>query len=125
MNSQYKNLVFTKHALARLSDRVLTQDVVYQTVNWPDKSYPKEKNTKFIRTINNRLIHAVAAPIENNQWLIISVWVRGEEDREPLMWQILSFPFKLIWQLMKAFAAKIAGKYKPIKKKSDLDLKKL
>jgi len=71
MDRTYKNLVFTKHALERTSGRVLTQDAIYQTVT---------------------------APIENHQWLVVSAWVRGEEDRESLVWQLLSLPFKLTWR---------------------------
>ncbi|HCR81089.1 MAG: hypothetical protein UY13_C0002G0391 [Candidatus Pacebacteria bacterium GW2011_GWB1_47_8] len=98
MDRTYKNLVFTKHALERTSGRVLTQDAIYQTVTAPDKTFLSHGNTKFIRTVNNRLIHVVATPIENHQWLVVSAWVRGEEDRESLVWQLLSLPFKLTWR---------------------------
>lgn len=101
MDRTYKNLVFTKHALERLSGRVLTQDAVYQTVATPDKTFPSQGNTKFIRTINSRLIHVVATPIENNRWLVVSTWVRGEEDIEPLVWQLVALPFKLVWWSIK------------------------
>lgn len=96
MNRTYKNLVFSKHALARLSDRILTQDAVYQTIQSPDKTFPEKDSTKFIRTVNNRRIHVVAVPIENQQWLIISTWVRGEEDRVPFVWQLITLPFRFI-----------------------------
>jgi hypothetical protein len=108
MTRVYKNLVFTKHALERLSGRVVTQDAIYQTITAPDNSYPNQHGTKFIRTINNRLIHVVATPIENHQWLIVSAWVRGEEDRVPLTWQLLSWPFKLLWQLLQKLLKKIS-----------------
>lgn len=101
MNSVYKNLVFSKHALERLGDRWLTQDAIYQTILSPDKTFPSRDNTKFIRTINNRRIHVVAAPIENHQWLIVSAWVRGEEDRESVVWQLITLPFKIIWLIGK------------------------
>jgi hypothetical protein len=101
MNRTYKNLVFSKHALARLSDRILTQDAIYQTIQFPDKTFSENDSTKFIRTVNNRRIHVVAAPIENNQWLVISTWVRGEEDRVPLMWQLITLPFRAAWYLIR------------------------
>jgi len=102
MNRTYKNLVFTKHALNRLDFRAITQDAIYQTVSNPDKSFANQSHTKFIRTINDRLIHVVAKPIKNRQWLIISVWVRGEEDRVPLIWKLLTLPFKLTQVLYKS-----------------------
>jgi hypothetical protein len=110
MNRTYKNLVFTKHALERLSDRTITQDAIYQTVQAPDRSLPGQGNTKFIRAVSGRLIHVVAAPIKKHQWLVVSVWVRGEEDREPLAWQIITLPFRLVWKIWSYFSAKIAGK---------------
>lgn len=110
MNRTYKNLVFSKHALERLGDRVLTQDAIYQTLTQPDKTFPSKGNTKFIKTLNDRRIHVVATPIENHQWLIVSAWVRGEEDREPLAWQIIVAPFRFLWFLLRqiiSFAQKI------------------
>lgn len=106
MNRTYKNLVFTKHALERLNDRVLTQDTIHQTVTSPDKTFPSKSNTKFIRTMSNRRIHVVAAPIENNQWLIVSAWVRGEEDREPVVWQLIAFPFRMIGKILQKLLQK-------------------
>ncbi|MFH2118225.1 MAG: DUF4258 domain-containing protein [Candidatus Paceibacterota bacterium] len=103
MNRTYKNLVFTKHALTRLADRSITQDAIYQVIATPDQSSKQQANTKFIRTINNRLIHVVASPIKNHRWLIISVWVRGEEDRVPFMWRLLTLPLRLVWKMLQSF----------------------
>ena len=110
MNRTYKNLVFSKHALARLKDRTLNQDAIYQAVSFPDKSFANKDSTKFIKLINDRLIHVVATPIKNNQWLIVSAWVRGEEDKQSIIWQLITLPFKIIWWVIKFFYAKIAGK---------------
>lgn len=103
MNRTYKNLVFSKHALGRLSGRVLTQDAIYQTVTAPDQTFLDKNNTKFIRTVNNRRIHVVTEPIENHQWLVVSAWVRGEEDKEPLVWQLIVLPFKILWKIIQTF----------------------
>lgn len=98
-----RNLIFTNHAYARLKDRSLTSDGVYQTVNWPDfkKSQP-DGQTKFIKTIAGRHYQVIAKYLADQQkWLIISNWVRGEEDREPLIWQMICAPFKIIWWVIK------------------------
>ena len=81
MKRSYKNLVFTKHAWERLSDRSLTKDAVYQAVSFPDKTFHNQDNYKFIRTLRSRKIHVVATPIEENKYLVISTWVRGEDDQ--------------------------------------------
>lgn len=101
MSETYKNLVFTKHAWERSQDRSLSRDAIYQTVSFPDKTYHNKDNFKFIRTINNRKVHVVATPIENNKFLIISTWVRGEEDKQPVIWLLITLPFKILWWTIK------------------------
>src|SRR5687768_9359308 len=99
---KYKNLVFTKHALERLNDRTITAEAVHRVIQTPDKKFSRDDNTKFIRTLNDRKYHVVASYLEKeHQWLIISVWVRGEEDKEPLMWQLITLPFRAGWWLLK------------------------
>jgi hypothetical protein len=112
MSETYKNLVFTTHAWERRNDRAITLDMVYQAVMAPDKKFPgKQKNTiKFIRTVQGRRLHVVAQPIENNHWLIISVWVRGEDDRPPLAWQLITLPFKILFWIIAQFFNLIAKK---------------
>lgn len=100
MDRTYKNLVFSKHALERLSGRSLTQAAIHQTISDPERTFQNQGNTKFIRTLNGRRIHVVATPIEQRRWLIVSAWVRGEEDREPVVWQIIALPFRLLWKLL-------------------------
>lgn len=101
MGVTYKNLVFTKHAWERIQDRSVSKDSVYLTVSFPDKTFHNQDNYKFIKTVNGRRIHVVATPIENNKYLVISTWVRGEEDRTPLVWQLITLPFKIIWWIIK------------------------
>lgn len=103
MTHTYKQLVFTNHGWDRLQDRHLTADAVWQTVTSPSHQESMgEGKTKYIKTVNHRLIHVVASWLPHEQrWLVISVWVRGEADSVPLMWQILIAPFKLLLWLLK------------------------
>lgn len=110
MGETYKNLVFTNHAWARVQDRSVSRDAVYLTVSFPDKTFHNQDNYKFIKTVNGRKIHVVATPIENNKYLIISTWVRGEDDREPLIWQLITLPFKLSWWILKTIWSVFAKK---------------
>ena len=106
MPNEYKNLIFTHHALDRLQDRSINYAYLANVVNDPDKKFPQSENTfKFIKTINHRKIHLVAKFLEKDQkWLVISVWVRGEEDRESVVWWLLTLPFKLMmWLIKKMF----------------------
>ncbi len=92
MDKNYKNLVFTNHALERLKLRSVTQNQVWQVISYPDKKFPsnKLKQIKFTRFINNRNIQLVAKYLEDQKkWLIVSVWVRGEDDPTPFMWKVI------------------------------------
>ncbi|MBT3249228.1 MAG: DUF4258 domain-containing protein [Candidatus Pacebacteria bacterium] len=103
MDKNYKNLVFTNHALERLRLRSVSRNQVWQVIASPDKKFPSNKlqQIKFTGIVNHRNIQLVAKHLpDQNKWLIVSVWVRGEDDPTPLMWKIITLPFKI--------AAKIA-----------------
>src|SRR5690606_7369011 len=96
--------IFTKHALERSKIRSVSLDAVVSVLQKPDTTKPteKENTSKFIRLLNDRLIHVVATYLpEQQKWLVVSVWVRGEEDKPSLSWQLISFPFKALWWLLK------------------------
>lgn len=98
------DLILTKHARERMELRKITEDMVYSVIHSPRKTYPgkKEGTVKFIRTLDGRDIHVVATLLpEKKQWLIVSLWVRGEDDPQPFAWQLLTAPFKLVWWLCK------------------------
>ena len=98
----YKDLIFTDHARHRLRKRSIRKEAVYQTIHNSKKTFPaKQEATKFVKTINKRKHQVVAKRLnKENKWLVISLWVRGEEDQPELLWKILTFPFKLIWKLI-------------------------
>ncbi len=104
MDKYYQNLIFTNHALDRLKLRSISQRQVQQTLAHPEKIFPSDKpnQIKFISTFNDRTIHVVAKHLKDqDKWLIISVWVRGEDDSIPLIWKVISFPFKIIAKIAK------------------------
>jgi hypothetical protein len=99
--NEYKNLIFTHHASARFQDRHITADAIWQTVQWPDKKFTNHEKIKFIKTINDRRLHVIASWLaKDKKWLIISVWVRGEEDKEPIIWSLITLPFKITYWLL-------------------------
>ncbi|PIR61803.1 MAG: hypothetical protein COU66_01835 [Candidatus Pacebacteria bacterium CG10_big_fil_rev_8_21_14_0_10_44_11] len=102
MQKNYKSLVFTDHALDRLGLRLVTQEMVYQVVTTFQTKYAVDQSTKFVKTIKQRKLQVVANYLKKeDKWLIISVWVRGEEDQPSIFWKIISFPFWLVWQALK------------------------
>lgn len=98
----YKDLIFTNHAYHRLKQRSLSFDGVWQTVHYPNKKNKSGSNFKFVKVIGDRNYQVVANFLKSeNKYLIVSVWVRGEDDHAPLVWQILTLPFRLLWWLLK------------------------
>lgn len=105
MSHIYKNLVFTNHAYDRIRSRNINEQAIFETVSNPNKKFKKNKNSlKYIKAINDRVYHVVATykPSEKKH-VVISAWVRGEEDKLPIVWRIITLPFKLIWWLIKKF----------------------
>jgi len=97
----YKSLIFTTHALARSKQRHLQLEDIYQTVKFPEKTISLDKGkVKVIKHLGGRQIQVVTAPAsEKNQRLLISVWVRGEEDQASLLIQIFE-SFKRLVKFM-------------------------
>lgn len=82
--------------------RSISETAVEQVLAKPETTAPTEKpdTTKFIRVLNGREIQVIARRLPTeNKTLVISVWVRGEDDPADIVWSILSFPFVAIWRV--------------------------
>lgn len=107
MSISKSQIILTKHALSRGKQRFVTQERIEQTLINPDKQFDLEEGkTKFIRTINGRHFQVIGSYLpKENKWLVISAWVRGEEDRQSLLESILLGIGKLIlWPFKKVFS---------------------
>ncbi|MBP7740689.1 DUF4258 domain-containing protein [Candidatus Woesebacteria bacterium] len=106
MTETYKNIVFTKHAFERMKKRSIAVDKIWDVVNHPHKTFG-DSQKKFIKEINGRKYQAIAKFLnKENKYLIISTWVRGEDDKQEIIWMIITFPFKLIWWIIKKLFSK-------------------
>lgn len=108
----YKNLIFTNHALNRMKQRSISADSIWRVLQSPEISKPegKQNTTKFIRTINQRQYQVIGTYLpKEKKTLIVSVWVRGEEDKVPLVWQIVTAPFKVLWWIVRTLLQKLLG----------------
>lgn len=95
MSIQKSQIILTKHAISRGKQRYVTQNRIEQTLMYPENSFLiEEEKTKFIRNIDGRQFQVIATYLpKENKWLVISVWVKGEEDRHSLTENML----KSIW----------------------------
>jgi len=100
MPQTYKNLLFTKHAYDRIKQRSVSMDAIYETIKNPDKKeYKDASKQKYFKIIRDRKYQVIATyKSDQKKYLVISAWVRGENDKLPLMWILLTAPFKfLLW----------------------------
>lgn len=98
------DFIFTTHARQRLQQRSIPIGDAELVLRQPAQTFPGKKvnTTKFVRNVGGRNIQLVATYLQDQKkWLVVSAWVRGEEDRVPLVWHILVAPFKLMWWLIK------------------------
>lgn len=112
---EYHQLIFSKHAWERLRLRSLDPELIAQTISKPDRTVPgvKPETAKFVRRLNGRQIHAVATYLpQKKRWLVISVWVRGEDDPIPLTWKIIATPFKFLWWMVAIIGRALVGQFK-------------
>lgn len=98
-------IILSKHALERARLRGIELFVIEKIILNPEQKINlRDGKFKFIKNINNRRYQIVAADIKKeNKWLVISVWVRGENDRAPFVWILISAPFRLSWWLLQSF----------------------
>lgn len=113
MPNYYKNIIFTKHALERMNKRSISTDRIWQVINHPDKSFvesssgSKGTTKKFLKEVGGRKYQAVATYLtDEKKYLVISTWVRGEDDKQSIIWIIITLPFKIIWWIFKKLLSK-------------------
>ena len=74
-SNYYKGAIWTNHALDRLKERGLTQDIAAYVFNNPDKSISKNNSTtRYQKKIDKSLITIVAKQNEKSEWIILSTW---------------------------------------------------
>ncbi len=88
MQQSYGDIIWTNHALERLSGRGIAQDDALRTFRSPDKSFPgKKKGTyEYIKYFGEKRVTLIGKQNEQRQWIILSAWVDpplvGSEDEK-------------------------------------------
>lgn len=76
MERNYKGVIWTNHALQRLSERGISQGDAWATFSHPGESrYAQAKGAwVFYRIYGTNRIEVVATQNEKKEWVVISVW---------------------------------------------------
>lgn len=77
VSRNYGNVIWTNHALDRLGQRGLSQQMAYQAFSNPDSSFPGKKpgTTEYQKHFGNSLVTIIATQTEKREWLILSCWI--------------------------------------------------
>ena len=78
MNSNYGGVIWTNHALQRLTERGIKQSDAYNTFCRPQESRPAQTKGAYVfyRTYGKDKLEVVASKNDRGQWVIMSVWSR-------------------------------------------------
>jgi len=71
------NLIFTNHALERISDRKMNKNMIIQAFSSPDSTNKGKKpdTTEFIKHTGNSTITLIAKQNEKKEWIALSAWI--------------------------------------------------
>jgi hypothetical protein len=76
VDKKYGNIIWTTHALNRMSERGIKQSDAFATWKNPERSrYAKAKAAwVYHKNINGQRIEIVAKKNEKGEWIVLSVW---------------------------------------------------
>lgn len=82
MGRMYKGIILTDHALERMQQRRVTEEMVLSTLSRPDRSRYADAKEKFIynKTFGREMVEVVASQNEKKEWVVVSVWSRPESQ---------------------------------------------
>ena len=76
-SKHYGNAIWTNHALERLGQRGLSQDLAWQAFSSPDRKFNGKNHgtTEFQKRFGSSLVTIIAKQNEKREWIILSNWI--------------------------------------------------
>lgn len=72
----FGGIIWTNHALERLDQRGLTQELAYSAYRTPDKSHPaRDGGMEYVKWVGKSKITLIAKGNNKGEWLVISNWI--------------------------------------------------
>lgn len=75
--NRYGGIIWTNHALKKLKERGLYQDIALQAFKYPDKTFQgkKEGTFEYQKRVDKSFVTIIATKNENDEWIVISAWI--------------------------------------------------
>lgn len=75
--NHYGGVIWTNHAIERMQQRKLEQDMALQAFQRPDRELPgKQHGTKeYQRRFGRSLVTIIAKQNEKSEWIVVSCWI--------------------------------------------------
>lgn len=75
--NRYEGIIWTHHALSRLNERGLSQDMAFQTFRNADTSFPGKKTStiEYRKQFGKSTVTVIATQNEKYEWIILSCWI--------------------------------------------------
>jgi hypothetical protein len=76
-SNHYGGIIWTNHALERLKQRGLSQELAWQAYKYPDRSFPGRElgTTEYQRRYDKSLVTLITKFTEKREVIVISAWV--------------------------------------------------
>src|SRR5258708_17359291 len=73
----YGGAIWTNHAMSRLDQRGLTQDIAAKAFNYPDESHHGKQSgsMEYVKRFGNSKVTIIAKQNEKYEWIILSCWI--------------------------------------------------
>lgn len=83
-SQNYGNIIWTNHALDRLGQRGLSQEMAWQTFQHPETTEKEQGSFKFQKKFQKSTVTLIAKQNEKSEWIVLSAWIHppllGSED---------------------------------------------
>ncbi|CAN5143293.1 hypothetical protein BH09PAT1_BH09PAT1_0240 [soil metagenome] len=76
-SNHYKGTIWTNHALERLGQRGLSQDIAWQAFAHPDRQFTGKNpgTVELQKNFGQSLVTIIAKQNEKREWIILSNWI--------------------------------------------------
>lgn len=93
-SNRYGSLIWTNHALDRLAERKLDQQLAWSAWKYPDEKVPGKipGTTEFRKRVKTSLITMIMNKNEQGEWIVVSCWIDPplpgtKDERKQRDWQ--------------------------------------